>query len=94
MVVEEWVPYHERARCSRCVTGAKPARVQRGAVVVARDPDQPGRPRLQGVQRVRTGAAQQVPQALGIPGLPVGGELDYLDEGTLAQAIRARRPIA
>ena len=27
-------------------------------------------------------------------GLPVGGELDYLDEGTLAQALRARRPIA
>jgi recombination protein RecR len=27
-------------------------------------------------------------------GLPVGGELDYLDEGTLAQAIRARRPLA
>lgn len=27
-------------------------------------------------------------------GLPVGGELDYLDEGTLAQAIRARRPVA
>ena len=26
-------------------------------------------------------------------GLPVGGELDYLDEGTLAQALRARRPI-
>jgi recombination protein RecR len=26
-------------------------------------------------------------------GLPVGGELDYLDEGTLAQAMRARRPI-
>jgi recombination protein RecR len=26
-------------------------------------------------------------------GLPVGGELDYLDEGTLAQAIRARRPV-
>ena len=25
-------------------------------------------------------------------GLPVGGELDYLDEGTLAQAMRARRP--
>lgn len=24
-------------------------------------------------------------------GLPVGGELDYLDEGTLAQALRARR---
>ena len=26
-------------------------------------------------------------------GLPVGGELDYLDEGTLAQALRARKPI-
>jgi recombination protein RecR len=27
-------------------------------------------------------------------GLPVGGELDFLDEGTLAQALRARRPIS
>lgn len=27
-------------------------------------------------------------------GVPVGGELDYLDEGTLAQALRARRPVA
>ena len=26
-------------------------------------------------------------------GMPVGGELDYLDEGTLAQALRARRPM-
>lgn len=26
-------------------------------------------------------------------GLPMGGELDYLDEGTLAQALRARRPV-
>lgn len=26
-------------------------------------------------------------------GVPVGGELDYLDEGTLAQALRLRRPI-
>jgi recombination protein RecR len=25
-------------------------------------------------------------------GVPVGGELDYLDEGTLTQAIKARRP--
>jgi recombination protein RecR len=25
--------------------------------------------------------------------VPVGGELDYLDEGTLAQALRARRPV-
>ena len=27
-------------------------------------------------------------------GLPVGGELDYLDEGTLSQALRASRPAA
>lgn len=27
-------------------------------------------------------------------GVPVGGELDYLDEGTLAQALRARRPLS
>lgn len=33
---------------------------------------------------VKTSALQQ--------GVPVGGELDYLDEGTLAAAIRARRP--
>ena len=26
-------------------------------------------------------------------GVPVGGELDYLDEGTLTQAIRQRRPL-
>lgn len=26
-------------------------------------------------------------------GVPVGGELDYLDEGTLLQAMRARRPV-
>ena len=25
-------------------------------------------------------------------GVPVGGELDYLDEGTLIAAMRARRP--
>jgi recombination protein RecR len=27
-------------------------------------------------------------------GLPVGGELDYMDEGTLALALRARTPVA
>ena len=27
-------------------------------------------------------------------GMPVGGELDYLDEGTLAQALLARRSLA
>ncbi len=26
-------------------------------------------------------------------GLPVGGELDYLDDGTLIQALKARRPV-
>ena len=26
-------------------------------------------------------------------GVPVGGELDYLDEGTLAQAMKARRSV-
>ena len=26
-------------------------------------------------------------------GVPVGGELDYLDDGTLAAALRARRPV-
>jgi recombination protein RecR len=26
------------------------------------------------------------------PGVPVGGELDYLDDGTLAAAIRSRTP--
>lgn len=27
-------------------------------------------------------------------GLPVGGELDYMDEGTLAQALQLRRPLS
>jgi recombination protein RecR len=27
-------------------------------------------------------------------GVPVGGELDYLDEGTLTAAMRARRPMS
>ena len=27
-------------------------------------------------------------------GVPVGGELDYLDEGTLSAALKARRPVA
>ena len=26
-------------------------------------------------------------------GVPVGGELDYLDDGTLETALRARRPL-
>ena len=27
-------------------------------------------------------------------GVPVGGELEYVDAGTLAQALRGRRPLA
>jgi recombination protein RecR len=27
-------------------------------------------------------------------GVPVGGELEYVDAGTLAQALRERRPLA
>jgi recombination protein RecR len=27
-------------------------------------------------------------------GVPVGGELNYLDEGTLGAALRARQPLA
>jgi recombination protein RecR len=26
-------------------------------------------------------------------GVPIGGELDYLDEGTLAAAVKARKPM-
>jgi recombination protein RecR len=26
-------------------------------------------------------------------GVPVGGELDYLDDGTLGAALKARRPL-
>ena len=33
-----------------------------------------------------------VSQILLARGVPVGGELDWLDDGTLAQALRARRP--
>lgn len=40
--------------------------------------------RLEGLSLRITSVAQ---------GVPVGGELDYLDDGTLLQAMRARRPI-
>jgi recombination protein RecR len=35
---------------------------------------------------------QNIPASRLAHGVPVGGELDYLDEGTLTQAMRARRP--
>jgi recombination protein RecR len=41
--------------------------------------------RLAGCNIVLSGLAQ---------GVPVGGELDYLDDGTIGAALRARRPIA
>jgi recombination protein RecR len=41
--------------------------------------------RLAGCQVIVSGLAQ---------GMPVGGELDYLDDGTIGAALRARRPIA
>jgi recombination protein RecR len=40
--------------------------------------------RLQGTDAVVSGLAH---------GLPIGGELDYLDDGTISAALRARRPV-
>jgi recombination protein RecR len=37
-------------------------------------------------------AASNVPVTMLARGVPVGGELDWLDDGTIAQALRARRP--
>jgi recombination protein RecR len=37
-------------------------------------------------------ATVDVPVTLLARGVPVGGELDWLDDGTIAQAVRARRP--
>ena len=40
--------------------------------------------RLQGTSAAVSGLAQ---------GMPIGGELDYLDDGTISAALKARRPI-
>ena len=37
-------------------------------------------------------APSQTPVTMLARGVPVGGELDWLDDGTIAQALRARRP--
>ena len=37
-------------------------------------------------------AGSNVPVTMLARGVPVGGELDWLDDGTIAQAMRARRP--
>lgn len=39
-----------------------------------------------------SGAANAVSVTMLARGVPVGGELDWLDDGTIAQALRARRP--
>ncbi len=36
--------------------------------------------------------SSQVPVTMLARGVPVGGDLDWLDDGTIAQALRARRP--
>jgi len=38
-------------------------------------------------------AAQEGPYRWIVAGVPVGGELDYLDDGTLTAAFKARRPL-
>ena len=38
-------------------------------------------------------AASGLPVTSLARGVPVGGELDWLDDGTIAQALRARRPL-
>jgi recombination protein RecR len=38
------------------------------------------------------GASNSVSVTMLARGVPVGGELDWLDDGTIAQALRARRP--
>jgi recombination protein RecR len=37
-------------------------------------------------------APTAVPVTMLARGVPVGGDLDWLDDGTIAQALRARRP--
>ena len=39
-----------------------------------------------------SGAANAISVTMLARGVPVGGELDWLDDGTIAQALRARRP--
>ena len=66
--------------------GRRRARGDPGAAGHRRRPDHrplPGRP---------PGAAPDVSVTMLARGVPVGGELDWLDDGTIAQAMRARRP--
>ena len=51
-------------------------------------------PRLTGLDLIRRmrASALNVPVTSLARGVPVGGELDWLDDGTIATALRARRP--
>jgi recombination protein RecR len=69
------------------------ARVAEGVteVVLAMNATLEGQTTAHFVAEVLEGTGVRITQLA--HGVPVGGELDYLDEGTLAQALRLRRPV-
>ena len=73
--------------------GALKARVADGVteVVLAMNATLEGQTTAHFVAEALEGTGVRVTQLA--HGVPVGGELDYLDEGTLAQALRLRRPV-
>jgi recombination protein RecR len=73
--------------------GALKARVMEGVseVVLAMNATLEGQTTAHFVAEALEGSGARVTQLA--HGVPVGGELDYLDEGTLAQALRLRRPV-
>jgi recombination protein RecR len=73
--------------------GALKARVEAGIaeVVLAMNATLEGQTTAHFVAEALEGTGARVTQLA--HGVPVGGELDYLDEGTLAQALRLRRPV-
>jgi recombination protein RecR len=73
--------------------GALKARVAEGIseVVLAMNATLEGQTTAHFVAEALEGTGARVTQLA--HGVPVGGELDYLDEGTLAQALRLRRPV-
>jgi recombination protein RecR len=62
-----------------------------GEVVLAMNATLEGQTTAHFVAEALAGTGVRVTQLA--HGVPVGGELDYLDEGTLAQALRLRRPV-
>jgi recombination protein RecR len=62
-----------------------------GEVVLAMNATLEGQTTAHYVAEALAGTGAKVTQLA--HGVPVGGELDYLDEGTLAQALRLRRPV-